>query len=102
MELSYWASLKVRIFFEVIYIEENCFVNVLYRVFNQKGKRKDNATSRHDLEALKICPELHLVTILGKKESLKPNASYVLNIDQTVSIFYWLKHTVKLPDGYSV
>lgn len=84
-----------------IYIEKNCFDDVLYIVVNQKCKTKENANWRHDLEELKIHHESHLVTILGKKESFIPNASYVLNADKIVSIFYWLKHAVKLPNGYS-
>ncbi|CAH9127371.1 unnamed protein product [Cuscuta epithymum] len=98
-ELPYWKHLLVRHNLDVMHIEKNCFDNVFNTVMNVKGKTKDNSNSRRDMEQMNIRRELHLYD--RNMATYQPKASYVLDKPSIINICHWLKHEVKLPDGYS-
>lgn len=77
-DLPYWRTNLVRHKLDVMHIEKNIFDIIFHTVLYVKGKSKDNANARKDLEQLCDRPELHLFNHCNGK-ILKPKASYTLS-----------------------
>ena len=58
-ELPYWKDLAVRHNIDVMHVKKNVCGSLLGTLLNSKGKTKDHANARADMEDLDIRPELH-------------------------------------------
>ena len=83
-----------------MHIEKNFFDTVLNTIMDVKGKTKDDAKARLDLESLCNRKELHLQSLHNGKV-LKPKAKFSLNIEQRREICEWATK-LRMPDGYSL
>lgn len=98
-ELPFWKTNLLPHNLDVMHIERNVFLNILFTVMDTKGKTKDTYKARRDLEehcrrgSLEIQP-----TSSGNPE--KPKAQYTLTKQQRVAICEWVR-SLKLPDGYA-
>ena len=97
-QLSYWATNLLRHNLDVMHIERNVSDIILGTIMNMKGKTKDTAQSRLDLQAFNIRPELYPQK-KGNKLEL-PLAPYTLSHKQKQELCKFLKD-VKVPDGFS-
>jgi hypothetical protein len=57
-ELPYWKDLAVRHSIDVMHVKKNVCGSLLGTLLNSKGKSKDHANARADMEDLDIRPEL--------------------------------------------
>ena len=81
-----------------MHIKRNVSDIILGTIMNMKGKKKDTAMSRLDLQAFNIRADLHP---REKDEKLElPPAPYVLSQKQKQELCKFLKE-VKVPDGIS-
>jgi len=97
-ELSYWKSLYVRHFLDVMHIEKNVFESVIGTLLNIQGKSKDGLKARKDLIAMGIRTELGPLK-KGKRTYLPP-AAYTLSRKEKKTLCKFLSE-VKVPEGYS-
>ncbi|XP_078161763.1 uncharacterized protein LOC144557101 [Carex rostrata] len=98
-ELPYWKDHLVRHHIDVMHLEMNFFKNILFTLFDVKGKTKDNAKARLDMAQLCSCPHLELATN-DKGNYVKPHATYCLDKKQRREFCEWVKN-LKFPDGYA-
>lgn len=98
-ELPYWKTHLLRHNLDVMHIERNVFLNILFTVMDTKGKTKDTYKSRKDLEA--HCKRKGLELQPGKNGNIvKPKAPYTLTKQQRIAVCEWVKN-LRLPDGYA-
>ncbi|XP_078167089.1 uncharacterized protein LOC144561865 [Carex rostrata] len=98
-ELSYWKDHLVRHHIDVMHLEMNFFKNILFTLFDVKGKTKDNAKARLDMAQLCSRPHLELTTN-DKDNYVKPHATYCLDKKQRREVCEWVKN-LKFLDGYA-
>lgn len=98
-ELPYWKTHLLRHNIDVMHTERNVFMNILNTVMDIKGKTKDTAKGRLDIEMICDRPKLQLVGNNRGKEKVKPKAAYVLNKEQRLALCKWVAN-LKLPDRY--
>ncbi|CAJ2652051.1 unnamed protein product [Trifolium pratense] len=97
-ELSYWKSLYVRHFLDVMHIEKNVFESVIGTLLNVPGKSKDGIKARLDLQTMRLRKGLHPVK-KGSRTYLPPTA-HTLSRKEKTKLCRFL-HEVKVPEGYS-
>ncbi|XP_061348406.1 uncharacterized protein LOC133293820 [Gastrolobium bilobum] len=98
-ELPYWKDQLLRHNLDVMHIERNVFLNILYTMMDTKGKTKDTYNARKDLENHCNRSVLHLLVQPNGRVS-KPKAQYTLNKEQKTELLQWIKD-LKFPDGYA-
>lgn len=97
-ELPYWKTHLLPHNLDVMHIERNVFLNILFTVMDTKGKTKDTYKSRMDLE--EHCKRRGLELQSNSSGKLvKPKAQYTLTKQQRLVVCEWVK-SLKLPDGY--
>jgi hypothetical protein len=97
-ELPYWKTHLLPHNLDVMHIERNVFLNILFTVMDTKGKTKDTNKSRGDLEI--HCMRKGLELQPGRNGNfVKPKAQYTLTKQQRTAVCEWVKN-LKLPDGY--
>jgi len=77
----YWKTNLLRHNCDVMHIEKNFFDNVLNTMMDVKGKTKDDAKARLDMETLCNCKKLHLQCLHNSKV-VKPKAIFNMNMEQ--------------------
>ncbi|GAU38745.1 hypothetical protein TSUD_158760 [Trifolium subterraneum] len=97
-DLPYWSSLDVRHCIDVMHVEKNVCDSVIGTLFNIKGKTKDSANVRLDMDLMGIRQEL-LPQKINDKTYLPP-ACHTLSKDEKTSFCECL-HSIKVPHGYS-
>lgn len=78
-----------------MHIEKNVFDSIFNTIMNVKGKTKDNAKSREDLEVFCNRPKLHQ----DETAKMYPKACYMLDDNAQKVLCKWL-HELKYPDCY--
>ena len=94
-DLPYWKTNIIRHNLDVMHIEKKVFDNIFNTILNFKGRSKDNAKSRADLQLYYKRNELDRDSLTGKY----PKACYTLDKRQKEVLCDWLKN-IKFPDGY--
>ncbi|XP_027187217.1 uncharacterized protein [Cicer arietinum] len=98
-ELPYWKTNLLPHNLDVMHIERNVFLNILYTIMDTKGKTKDTFNAR--LHLADICRRKDLELQDGGGGKLKkPKANYTLTKQQRLFVCEWIKK-LKLPDGYA-
>lgn len=98
-QLPYWKTNLLPHNLDVMHIERNVFLNILYTVMDTKGKTKDTFNARLDLADICRRKDLELQDAGGGKLK-KPKAKYALTKQQRLSVCEWVRK-LKLPDGYA-
>jgi len=97
-ELPYWKTHLLPHNLDVMHIERNVLLNILYTVMDTNGKTKDTYNSRRDLE--KYCKRRSLeLQPIANGNMGKPKVQYTLTKQQRLAVCEWMKN-LKLPDGY--
>ena len=73
--------------------------NILGTMLDIKGKTKDNAQARHDLQEMGLRPKLHPYTGDDGKTYLPPACHTMSNDDKTT--FLEVLKDVRVPNGYA-
>jgi ssDNA-binding Zn-finger/Zn-ribbon topoisomerase 1 len=97
-DLPYWSSLDVRHCIDVMHVEKNVCDSVIGTLLNIKGKTKDGANARLDMDLMGIRQEL-LPQKIGNKTYLPP-ACHTLSKNEKTSFCKCLQ-SIKVPHGYS-
>ncbi|XP_027368302.1 uncharacterized protein LOC113874264 [Abrus precatorius] len=97
-QLSYWESLYVRYFVDVMHVEKNVCESVIGTLLDIVGKKKDGINARLDLVKLGIRFDLALVK-KGKQTFLPPTAC-TLSRNEKRALCETL-YSVKVLEGYS-
>lgn len=98
-QLPYWKTNLLPHNLDVMHIERNVFLNILYTIMDTKGKTKDTCNARLDLADICRRKDLELQDVGGGKLK-KPKAKYALTKQQRLSVCEWVRK-LKLPDGYA-
>ncbi|XP_027361374.1 uncharacterized protein LOC113869309 [Abrus precatorius] len=97
-QLSYWKSLYVRNFVDVMHVEKNVCESVISTLLNIVGKKKDGINARLDLVKLGIRSDLAPVK-KGNRTFLLPTACTLSRYEKRA--LYETLYSVKVPKGYS-
>ncbi|XP_045791642.1 uncharacterized protein LOC123886360 [Trifolium pratense] len=97
-DLPYWSSLDVRHCIDVMHVEKNVCDSVIGTLLDIKGKTKDGAHARLDMDLMGIRQEL-LPQKINDKTYLPP-ACHTLSKDEKTSFCKCLQ-SIKVPHGYS-
>ncbi|WJX27492.1 hypothetical protein P8452_16304 [Trifolium repens] len=97
-DLPYWSSLDVRHCIDVMHVEKNVCDSVIGTLLNIKGKTKDGANARLDMDLMGIRQEL-LPQKIGNKTYFPP-ACHTLSKNEKTSFCKCLQ-SIKVPHGYS-
>ncbi|XP_056690116.1 uncharacterized protein [Spinacia oleracea] len=97
-DLSYWRTLHVRHFLDVMHIEKNVCESLISTLLNVPSKTKDGEASRLDLVDLGIRAEL--APIKRNSRTYLPPACYTLSRKEKIAFCECL-YGVKVPEGYS-
>lgn len=81
-----------------MHIEKNVCDNILWTLLGVKGKSKDSANTRRDLQEMGLRKPLHLHLTESNKAYMPP-AQYTMSKDEKEAFLSILKG-VKVPDGY--
>jgi hypothetical protein len=82
-----------------MHVEKNVKDNILGTMLDIKGKTKDNAQARHDLQEIGLKPKLYQYTGDDRKTYL-PLACHMMSKDDK-NAFLEVLEDVRVPDGYA-
>jgi hypothetical protein len=97
--LQYWKDNLLRHNLDVMHVEKNVMDNILGTMLDIKGKTKDNAQARHDLQEMGLRPKLHPYTGDDGKTYLPLTCHTMSNDDKTA--FLEVLQDVRVSDGYA-
>ena len=79
-----------------MHIEKNVFENIFNTVMDVKGKTKDNIKARLDLTL--FCNRKNMEFVFDGSRIAKPRASFVLEKNEQLLVYKWLK-SLCFPNG---
>jgi hypothetical protein len=82
-----------------MHVEKNVMDNILGTMLDIKGKTKDNAQARHDLQEMGLRPKLHQYTGDDGRTYL-PTACHTMSNDDKTA-FLEVLEDVRVPDSYA-
>jgi hypothetical protein len=97
--LSYFDDLLLPHNIDVMHTEKN-IAEAHWATLMDTDKSKDNPKARVDLATLCNMPNLEMRHPRTGKQWRRPNAPYVLKIDQRREVLRWIKNLM-YPDGYA-
>jgi hypothetical protein len=97
--LPYWKDNLLRHNLDVMHVEKNVMDNILGTMLDIKGKTKDNAQARQDLQEMGLRPKLHPYIGDDGKTYLLP-ACHTMSNDDKIA-FLEVLQDVRVPDGYA-